>query len=163
MAVVIISRHRCLRDVNQRLKERLHLPGESPHPNLRGKLRYYTGTLHAAMHNIEPTIWNFWKSTGNQTLLTAAFIATHLKKNARLSELRVCSCDPAKCVFSNGVKGPLLNKDDIYRFTRGGGSRLPVCATEARCEGVAGAFALFAAVQCPLRTSASTCTNIIII
>ena len=66
------------------------------------------------MHNIEPTIWNFWKSTGNQTLLTAAFIATHFKKNARLSELRVCSCDPAKCVFSNGVKGPLLNKDDIY-------------------------------------------------
>ena len=31
-----------------------------------------------------------------------------------LSEMKICHCDPHKCLFHNGKKGPLEKPSDVY-------------------------------------------------
>jgi len=103
-------------EVDRRLRERLSPPGKESHPNLAGKLRYYGGMTHVHMHRMTDFYWDFMKSITD--VLTPQMIqesfADSEANHEGLSEMKICHCDPSKCLFHNGVKGPLTKESDVY-------------------------------------------------
>jgi len=103
-------------DIDQRLRERLTMKGKESHPNLAGRLQYYSGMAHMNMHKVELTYWNWMK--GVTDVLTPAAIKKFFKSSGTsyegLSEMKVCHCDPHQCIFHNGMKGPLRKASDVY-------------------------------------------------
>merc|ERR1712196_575668 len=60
--------------------------------------------------------WEFFTKVNGT--LTPKVIDVMFKHSATdfegLSEMKICSCVPEKCVFHNGVRGPLVDEGDVY-------------------------------------------------
>jgi len=102
--------------VDHELRKRLTRFGEERHPNLAGKLRYYSSFIHMNMHMLASDYWDFFRKEAG--VLTPEGIKEMFKDSGAdsqgLSEMKVCSCDPRKCIFANGVRGPLKDIGDVY-------------------------------------------------
>jgi len=108
-------------EIDRRIRARLTVLGDEKHPNLKGELRYYSGYAHRNMHLMETSYWKYLKTITD--VLTPDAIKQFFQKSGTnyegLSEMKVCHCDPSKCLFHNGKKGPLVKASDVYEVEPG--------------------------------------------